>query len=371
LNSLDSVVQLGLWELEPIALGAWVKNNTVSVVIAFHNGSRWIERALNSVKTQTLPPYEIIVVDDGSSTSESDFLRSLAKDFDFQLVHQDNAGQSAARNLGIQESVSEFICLLDQDDYFLPNHIEHLLSIAQVPDPKFAYSYGDLHRIDEAGDLLSTSSINIEATHPHKDVQTMIATNMHILPSATLIRRSAFLDTGGFDSELKGYEDDDLFLRFRLAGYSSTFTPEPVSAWTRNLSSTSFSEAMSSSRYVYLQKLLERFPEGSLGAVNVFADLLHPRFGIHIADDVIGSALGVSGSHQQRVARLRVYLSLVLKNKKLPMQRKLGYTVIALPLILLPQSVIGFFLRLSLRSGVIGQSRGPKLLRGFAKKYSV
>jgi hypothetical protein len=128
---------------------------------------------------------------------------------------------------------------------------------------------------------------------------------------------------------------------------------------------------MSSSRYVYLQRLLERFPEGSLGDVNVFADLLHPRFGIHIADDVIGSALGVFGSHQQKVARLRVYLSLVLKNKKMRLQKKLGYTFIALPLILLPKRIIGFFLKLLLRSGVIGQKRGPKLLRGFAKKYSV
>ena len=200
-----------------------MKNNTVSVVIAFHNGSRWIERALNSVKTQTVPANEIIVVDDGSSTSESDFLRSLAKYFDFRLVHQDNAGQSAGRNLGIQETGSEFICLLDQDDYFLPNHIEHLLSIARVADPKFAYSYGDLHRIDEAGLLLCSSSINIEATHPHKDVETMIATNMHILPSATLIRRSALLDIGGFDTELRGYEDDDLFLRFHIAGYQHLY----------------------------------------------------------------------------------------------------------------------------------------------------
>jgi ABC-type molybdate transport system permease subunit len=53
------------------------------------------------------------------------------------------------------------------------------------------------------------------------------------------------------------------------------------------------------------------------------------------------------------------------------LQKKLGYTFIALPLILLPKSVIGFFLKLLLRSGVIGQNRGPKLLKGFAKKYSV
>jgi GT2 family glycosyltransferase len=347
-----------------------MNSSAVSVVIAFHNGSKWIERALESVKAQTVKPDEIFVVDDGSASSESTFLKSLERKYGFQALYQENAGQSSARNLGVRESASEFVCLLDQDDYFLPNHIETLLDIAQVKNPKFAISYGDLHRIDESGKLLSDSSINIEAEHPHKDIQTMIATNMHILPSATLIRRSTFIEVGGFDPQLRGYEDDDLFLRLRLAGYTITFTPDAVSAWTKNLSSTSFSEAMSESRFIYLQKLLRQFPEGSIPGVNIFADLLHPRFGIHIADDVIGSVLGFSEEHSKRVGRLKVYLSLVNNDKHLGLKRKIGFALLAIPLVLLPKTVLRALLNLLLGSKLFSESRGPKTIRGLVKKYS-
>jgi cellulose synthase/poly-beta-1,6-N-acetylglucosamine synthase-like glycosyltransferase len=217
--------------------------------------------------------------------------------------------------------------------------------------------------------VLSDSSINIEAEHPHKDIQTMLATNMHILPSATLIRRSAFIEVGGFDPELRGYEDDDLFLRLRLGGYTNTFTPDAVSAWTKNLSSTSFSEAMSESRFIYLQKLLRQFPDGSLEGVNIFADLLHPRFGVHIADDVIGSALGVAEAHGKRVGRLKEYLSLVSKGKHLGLKLKIGFALLAVPLIFLPKTVLRALLNLLLGSKLFSESRGPKIIRGFVKKY--
>jgi glycosyltransferase involved in cell wall biosynthesis len=346
-----------------------MNSSSVSVVIAFHNGSKWIERALESVKAQNVKPAEIFVVDDGSGSSESTFLKSLESKYGFRTLHQENAGQSAARNLGVTESGSEFVCLLDQDDYFLPDHIDKLLGIAQIKDPKFAFSYGDLHRINESGKLLSESSINIEAKHPHKDIQTMLATNMHILPSATLIRRSAFIEVGGFDPQLRGYEDDDLFLRLKLAGYTNTFTPDAVSAWTKNFSSTSFSEAMSESRFIYLHKLLRQFPEGSLPGVSIFADLLHPRFGIHVADDVIGSALGVSGEHSKRVGRLKEYLSLVVKDKSLGLKRKMGFALLAVPLVALPKNVLRALLNLMLGSKLFSESRGPKTIRGFVKKY--
>jgi hypothetical protein len=218
--------------------------------------------------------------------------------------------------------------------------------------------------------VLSDSSINIEAEHPHKDIQTMLATNMHILPSATLIRRSAYIEVGGFDPQLRGYEDDDLFLRLGLAGYTNTFTPDAVSAWTKNLSSTSFSEAMSESRFIYLHKLLGQFPEGSLPGVNIFADLLHPRFGIHIAEDVIGSALGVSEEHSKRVGRLKEYLSLAAKDKSLGLKRKISFAVLAIPLVGLPKKVLRAMLNLLLDSKLFSQSRGPKTIRGFVKKYS-
>ena len=176
-----------------------MSNTSVSIVIPFYNGSQWIERALESVKNQTVQPNEIIVVNDGSSEEESGFLASLQQRFNFQILNQKNSGQSAARNYGVSEATSDYICLLDQDDYYLPKHNEILLENADFDDPKFGFSYGDLWRSNEAGQILSHSSINVKIKHPHTSLKTLVGKNMFIVPSATLICRNAFLAVGGFD----------------------------------------------------------------------------------------------------------------------------------------------------------------------------
>ena len=164
-----------------------MRNISVSVVIPFHNGSRWIERALESVQSQTIPPNEVIVVNDGSSEGELGFLVGLQQRFDFQILSQENSGQSAARNLGVSKATSDYICLLDQDDYYLPKHNQILLETADFEDPKFGFSYGDLWRSNEAGQILSHSSINVKIKHPHTSLNTLVGKNMFIVPSATLI----------------------------------------------------------------------------------------------------------------------------------------------------------------------------------------
>jgi glycosyltransferase involved in cell wall biosynthesis len=282
------------------------KNTTISVVIAFHNGSRWIERALESAWSQTYSPSEVIVVDDGSDKSESDFLRSLSGKFEFTVLEQTNSGQSAARNNGVANAASQLVCLLDQDDYFLPRHIEILLENFDLEDPSFGFSYGDLWRSNESGEIVSHTCVNVDVQHPLMDIKVMLRNNMNILPSATLIGREAFLAVGGFDPELRGYEDDDLFLRFFLSGYRNKFTSEAVTVWTINKSSTSFSESMSRSRFIYFNKLMETFPVGSIHGTKVFGDLLAPRFGFHLADDVIASAFRKDEHFRARLERLNL-----------------------------------------------------------------
>ena len=63
---------------------------TIAVVIAFHNGSRWIERALDSVMGQTVAANEVIVVDDGSTQEEAKFIDSLEQKYGFEIVTQKN-----------------------------------------------------------------------------------------------------------------------------------------------------------------------------------------------------------------------------------------------------------------------------------------
>ena len=346
-------------------------SKSVSVVIAFYNGSRWIERALESVQNQTMPPNEVIVVNDGSSEDELGFLVGLQQRFNFQILNQENSGQSAARNLGVSKATSDYICLLDQDDYYLPKHNQILLETADFEDPKFGFSYGDLWRSNEAGQILSHSSINVKIKHPHTSLNTLVGKNMFIVPSATLISRTAFLAVGGFDPELRGFEDDDLFLRFFLAGYSNRFTPEAVTVWTINTSSTSFTESMARSRFIYFKKLLKTFPEGSVVGTYVFGQLMYKRFAYQFAGDVIESAFKGGENYEERLSRLKEFRSIVRSSNEITARGKRKYLFITFPIVKFSKKILRLFLLVILRSGLLSVlARLPsKALREFVGRY--
>jgi glycosyltransferase involved in cell wall biosynthesis len=348
-----------------------LRKTSVSIVIPFHNGSRWIERALESVEEQTAPPNEVIVVNDGSSEDELGFLVGLQQRFNFQILNQENSGQSAARNLGVSKATSDYICLLDQDDYYLPKHNQILVENADFEDPKFGFSYGDLWRSNEAGQILSHSSINVKIKHPHTSLNTLVGKNMFIVPSATLISRTAFLAVGGFDPELRGFEDDDLFLRFFLAGYSNRFTPEAVTVWTINTSSTSFTESMARSRFIYFKKLLKTFPEGSVVGTYVFGQLMYKRFAYQFAGDVIESAFKGGENYEERLSRLKEFRSIVRSSNEITARGKRKYLFMTFPIVRFSRKILRLFLLVILRSGLLSVlARLPsKALREFVGRY--
>jgi len=347
-----------------------VNRFSVSVIIAYHNGSNWIERALVSALNQTQPPKEIIIVDDGSSLSEAQFLDELALKFNFRLLRQPNNGQSSARNLGVTESNCEFICFLDQDDYYLANHIETLCTKITSMDELFGFAYGDLWRVTESGKTLSHSSVNMTTLHPILDLRTMLRNNLNIPPSATLISKSAFLKVGGFDPLLKGYEDDDLFIRLFVSGFRINFTSEAVTVWTLNRASTSFSEAMSESRYIFFNKLMRDFEWDESSVSRVFADLLFPRFGPHFADDVISASLGQLDEFAVRRERLRSFRKLVRESKELGFGNRFKYLLTTAPLAILGKKSLRLMLTFTLRFVVSFGSYGMSFLSRFASKYS-
>lgn len=300
--------------------------------------------------SQTRLPDEVIVVNDGSSSDEALFLERLLKSFDFRIIEQENCGQSSARNLGIAQSSSDYICLLDQDDYFLPRHIEQLLAISDVYNPKFSFAYGDLHRVTEADELIATTCIHVKNQHPLESLDVMLRNNMYILPSATLIRKSSFLEVGGFDEDLRGFEDDDLFIRFFVNGFTSSFTTDAVSAWTINLESTSFSEAMSKSRFLYFTKLYDSFVFGGdvTSSGRDVSRLLFARFSPNFANDVASSSLGGGKHFVERVQRLRTFRNIVFRDKGIKIVDKLGYLAGTYPLVALPYPIQRPLLRLLL-----------------------
>lgn len=104
-------------------------NIKVSVIVPVYNNEEYISTSLSSIINQDFTkPYEIIVVDDGSTDNSLDIAQNLLSktDIPYKLIHQRNSGVSVARNHGIEVSRGDYLVFVDGDDYILTNHLSEL-----------------------------------------------------------------------------------------------------------------------------------------------------------------------------------------------------------------------------------------------------
>lgn len=298
----------------------------VAVIIPFWNGGRWIERAIESVARQNRPPNEFIVVNDGSAPVERAHLETLRLKHGFRVLDKENGGQGSARNFGVFHCTSELICFLDQDDFYLPDHIETLVS--QVPSElgAFGFAYGSFHIADEAGIVHVNHALSLDDPQLHPpppDPVRLFGRNISILPSASIILKSAFDAVGGFDNQFRGYEDDDLFSRMILAGFGCSYVPVPVYVWCQHKGSTTWTASMTVSRFKYYKKIRQRYiDEASL--TEELAVALEDRFGRFFYKS---AALNLSSAEEDKVLVWSVFSDYVedLKQDSAPLLIRLLY----------------------------------------------
>jgi glycosyltransferase involved in cell wall biosynthesis len=297
---------------------------SVSVILPHYRDVEGLERAIKSIYTQSVLPQQVIVVDDDSGPSYWADLEALARQYGFELFHQTNQGQSAARNFGVEKSNSTHICFLDQDDLFLENHIQDLLA-AWDDNPRLAFVYGDAWRQSESGEVYVRTTFRQEIDFQTTDVFDLARRDMVVTPGMTMFSKQIFLEVGGFDANLRGYEDDDLLFRLSVSGYIGKKIPNPVIIWTYNLASTSFSIAMQKSRGIFFAKLHKFFsqPYFSELGLDPFRDILFARFYKQMMNDAI--RFSGSGDSDFAVVRENLYTfcELALASRGLtPAQRR-------------------------------------------------
>ena len=254
---------------------------TISAVIPLYNGAPYIEESLASVFSQILPPDEVIVVDDGSTDDGPAIVERMALTHPITFLRKANGGQSSARNHGIVHSKGQLIALLDQDDAWYPNHLAELSAPFRQPHfPELGWVYSNLDEVDESGKMVSRGCLHRahHVTHPKRSLIHCLMADMFILPSATVMARAAFDAVGGFDEQLVGFEDDDLFLRMFRAGYDNIYLDKAFTKWRIFDGSSSFSQRMAVSRMVYVRKLLAEYPNDTHRGANYTQDLIVPRF---------------------------------------------------------------------------------------------
>lgn len=179
----------------------------VSVVVPVYNQGEFVEHAVDSILAQDYAPIEIIVVNDGST---DDTPQRLARFEDVaRLIHQPNAGASAALNRGIRESRGELICWLSADDEFLPGKLDQQVT-ALTADPDAAFAHTGYVVVDAAGAILD-SVTTPAAIHPDPFVTVFWANSLN--GSTVMVRRGAIEAQGGFDESLRADVDADMWMK--------------------------------------------------------------------------------------------------------------------------------------------------------------
>ena len=177
----------------------------VTAVIPSYNAAAFLQEALDSVKAQTVPPAEILVVDDGSQDESVAIANRAGARV---LSTGGRLGPGRARNLGVESASTPYVAFLDADDCWLPRHCEVLLELLRS-DASAAVAFGRIQRFGSQGDL--PTSLRFGGGH-RCDLEHLIHDNP-IAQSASVIDRSRFLEVGGYREAFTLSEDYDLWLR--------------------------------------------------------------------------------------------------------------------------------------------------------------
>lgn len=204
----------------------------ISVVIPLYNKEKSIASTLRSVLNQTFSDYEIVIVNDGSTDGSVEEVGKVHDDR-IRLVHQQNAGVSAARNRGIEEAKGELIAFLDADDEWKPEYLatQYQLSLKYPECSVFACNY-------EFRDVEGKVTPTIIHKLPFVEEDGILAnyfdvascSNPPICSISIMVKKQAIQAIGGFPVGIKSGEDLLTWARLAVNG-SIAYSKRPLAVF--------------------------------------------------------------------------------------------------------------------------------------------
>ena len=191
--------------------------NRISVVIPLYNKEKHIEKTISSVLSQTISDFEIIVVNDGSTDKSPNAVQNF-KDPRIRLIHQKNAGVSAARNKGIYEANADLIAFLDADDEWTPDFLKTILRLYEKYPQ--AGLYATFYFLSN-NKTLATPYIKGIHSSPWEGLITnyfynVSNTNLPFSASSVAVPKCVFYDVGFFSVGMARGEDQDMWARIAI-----------------------------------------------------------------------------------------------------------------------------------------------------------
>lgn len=186
-----------------------------SVIMPLYNKQNTVAESIRSILAQTVQDFELIVVDDGSKDKSAERAESIS-DPRISVLKKRNGGVSAARNYGVERAKGEYICFLDADDLWLPNHLEALQEL--IPTVPGAGLYATCFRQEGADGSVYTSDLGKRRIIEFDNVfNTELEQRSVLNTNSICMQKSIFLKSGGFvDGERIG---EDTSLWYRVAAF--------------------------------------------------------------------------------------------------------------------------------------------------------
>ncbi|HQY88194.1 MAG TPA: glycosyltransferase [Tepidisphaeraceae bacterium] len=193
---------------------------TVTAIIIFLNGEKYLREAIESVLKQTFTDWELVLCDDGSTDGSTAIAKQYAARFPDRIRYiehpnHENRGMSATRMHGVANSTGKYIAWLDADDAWLPNKLARQVEILDA-HPEAAMCYGPVtywyswsgRASDRTRDFKQDLGVPTDRMQSSPDVFLKFINNLDFHPAGVMVRRDVLSAIGGYESEFRGdYED--------------------------------------------------------------------------------------------------------------------------------------------------------------------
>ena len=214
----------------------------ISVILPVFNAERYLAEAIESALTQTYPPLEVIVVDDGSSDGSAALAQRYSQ---VRFLTQPHLGVSVARNRGVAAAQGDVLAFLDADDLWLPHKLACQVA-ALLENPALDMVFG---HVDEFSSPEIAEQAEPALYHAKQGVAGLI-------PTTLLIRKSAFVQAGPFEPHWQVAQFFEWYARAREKGLRSHVVPEVIARRRLHGDNLGIRQQQQQSEYVQIAKAL-------------------------------------------------------------------------------------------------------------------
>lgn len=232
-----------------------VKKNEplVSLAMPIYNYAKRLNPTLQSVYKQDYTNFEIVIVNDGSDNEYCLLkLDSLKNQEGIKIIHKENTGVSDTRNIAVKESNGDYILPLDADDMILDGYLKTGVNIIKN-NPEISPVYCDTHHVGEMQGL---------EKRPEWSKERLLSGPFIV--NSSIYSRKAYESTEGYNTEMKGWVDYDLWVQMMDAGFRGKRIPKGLFVYFHHESegegsvSTSARKNMSELHKTIIERHLER-----------------------------------------------------------------------------------------------------------------